>query len=97
MYVLRIEHAVPDYTAWKRAFDSDPAGRQQSGVRRYQIARAIDDANYVTIDLEFSSRSEAEAMLTSLHNIWGYVDGKIIIGPKGRIVETVEIVEYSVN
>jgi hypothetical protein len=24
MIILRIEHAVPDFEAWKKAFDSDP-------------------------------------------------------------------------
>ncbi len=24
MQIVRIEHPVPDYDAWKRAFDSDP-------------------------------------------------------------------------
>lgn len=37
MFVLRIEHPVPDYEAWKRTFDRDPLGRSRSGVRRYRI------------------------------------------------------------
>ena len=24
MHILRIEHPVPDFNAWKRAFDGDP-------------------------------------------------------------------------
>ncbi len=47
MHILRIEHQVPDYDAWKEAFDSDPIGRERSGVRRYHILRATDDPNYV--------------------------------------------------
>jgi len=34
MHILRIEHPVPNFDAWKKAFDSDPLGREQSGVRR---------------------------------------------------------------
>jgi len=37
MTILRIEHPIPDFDAWKKAFDSDPVGREKSGVRRYQI------------------------------------------------------------
>jgi hypothetical protein len=55
MPILRIEHPVPDFDGWKTAFDNDPVGRKQSGVRRYQILRAIDDPNYVMIDLEFDT------------------------------------------
>jgi hypothetical protein len=31
MPILRIEHAVPDFNGWKRAFDSDPVDRKGSG------------------------------------------------------------------
>ena len=58
MYILRI-----DYGAWKKAFDSDPFGRAKSGVRRYQVLRPVDDPNYVMIDLEFDTPSDAEALL----------------------------------
>gem|GEM_PF-3530213 len=34
MYILRIEHPVPNYTGWKQAFDSDPIGRKKMRVRR---------------------------------------------------------------
>lgn len=27
MYTVRIEHRVPDFAAWKAAFDGDPVGR----------------------------------------------------------------------
>ena len=35
MPLLTIEHAVPNFDGWKQAFDSDPAGRKQSGVRAH--------------------------------------------------------------
>jgi hypothetical protein len=59
MYILRIEHPVPDYDAWKVAFGSDPIGRERSDVRRYRILRPTDDPNYVTVDLEFDSAGGA--------------------------------------
>jgi hypothetical protein len=69
MYILRIEHPVPDYDAWKASFDSDPIGRERSGVRRYRVLRATDDPNYVMIDLEFDSASEAEAVKAALGDV----------------------------
>ncbi len=51
------------------AFDSDPIGRERSGVRRYLVLRATDDPNYVMIDLEFDSASEAEAVKAVLGNV----------------------------
>ena len=94
MYLLRIEHPVPDFKGWKQAFDSDPVGRQKSGVRRYRIMRAVDDARHVLIDLEFDTSAQAEALLAAMRRVWGQVDGKIISGPVARIVEEVETKVY---
>ncbi len=92
MYILRIEHSVPDYDAWKEAFDSDPIGRERSGVRRYRILRPTDDPNYVMIDLEFDSASEAEAAHAALRELWGRVD--VVRSPQARILEALESKEY---
>ena len=94
MPILRIEHRVPDFDGWKQAFDSDPAGRERSGVRRYQVLRSIDDPNYVIIDLEFNNTSEAEAFLATMREVWRRVEGTVMWNPQARIVETVESKEY---
>lgn len=94
MPILRIEHPVPDFAAWKQAFDSDPAGRERSGVRRYAILRAVDDPNYVLIDLEFETRGEAEALLAAMREVWRRVEGQVMWSPQARIIETVETKEY---
>ena len=94
MAVLRIEHPVLDYDAWKQAFDSDPVGREKSGVRRYQVSRPIDDPKYVMIDLELDTASEAEALLSALRVAWGRVEGTIMSSPRTRIVEPAETKEY---
>jgi len=90
MYMLRIEHAILDFNGWKKAFDSDPVGREKSGVRRYRILRPLDDANYVMIDLEFDTAQEAEALLAAMRVVWGRVQGTIMMSPQARIAETVE-------
>ncbi|HEX6800241.1 MAG TPA: hypothetical protein VF116_21185 [Ktedonobacterales bacterium] len=94
MPILRIEHAVPDFEGWKRAFDSDPVGRERSGVRRYQIFRSLDDPSYVMIDLEFGSKAEAEGLLAAMRRVWQRVEGQVMWNPQARIVETVETREY---
>jgi len=70
MYVLRIEHAIRDFETWKKAFDSDPARREASGVRQYRVMRPADQPNYVLIDLDFDTSSEAEAFLDAMREIW---------------------------
>ncbi len=94
MYMLRIEHPVPNYESWKKAFDSDPVGRQKSGVRRYHILRPVDDPNYVMIDLEFDTADQAETLLAAMRVVWGRVEGTIMMNPKSRIAEAVESKEY---
>ncbi len=92
MHVLRIEHTVTDFEAWKRAFDSDPVGREQGGVRRYRVLRDAENGSYVMIDLEFDGEGEAEAFRTALRDLWSRID--VVRDPNARIVELVEAGEY---
>lgn len=94
MYILQIEHPVPNYAGWKQAFDSDPVGREKMGVRRYRILRPLDNPNYVMIDLEFDTAGQAEALLAAMRVVWGRVEGTIMLDPRSRIVEAVETREY---
>ena len=90
MPTLRIEHAVPSFEVWKRAFDSDPADRKGSGVSRYRISQSIDDPNYVTIDLDFDRTTDARALLAFMENIWEGPGKAFMVDPKARIVDLVE-------
>jgi len=93
MHIVRIEHAVPDFEKWKQAFDSDPADRKGSGVRRYQVLRAQDAPNHVMIDLEFESLGEAEAFLLKMQQIWSGPARGVMQSPRARIVERTEHIE----
>jgi hypothetical protein len=90
MPILRIEHSVPDFNGWKQAFDSDPADRKGSGVRRYEVLRSVEDPNYVMIDLEFDSLAEAEGLLTKMRRVWSGDGQKVMRNPQARIVDSVE-------
>ena len=92
MHILRVEHSVIDFDVLKQAFDSDPLGREQSGVRRYRVLRGADDPNYVMIDLEFDSSTAAESFLPRLRDLWGRVD--VMRDPQARVAEIVEAKEY---
>ena len=94
MYVLQIEHSVPDFDAWKQAFDSDPLGRQQGGVRRYRVLRPVDDPHYVIIDLEFDDVDRAHAFLGRLRELWSRVEGTVMMNPRVRIVQAVSTTDY---
>jgi hypothetical protein len=94
MIVLHIEHKVANFAGWKQAFDNDPVGRERLKVRRYRILRAVDDPNFVVIELEFDSVSDAEALLAAMQAVWGRVQGSLIDSPRTRIAELVETLEY---
>jgi hypothetical protein len=56
---------------------------------------AIDDPNYVMIDLEFDSHDAADAMRRVLEALWGRVQQDGLIGAQqARIVEVVDAREY---
>ena len=90
MPILRIQHAVPNFDGWKRAFDSDPMDRKGSGVRRYQVHRSVADPKLVMIDLEFDTLPEAEGMLEKLKRLWAGPGAAVMQNPVAWVVETVE-------
>ena len=93
MFTLQIEHPVPNYEGWKKAFDSDPVNRKQSGVRRYKISRKVDNPSYIIIDLEFDNLNEAEACHVALRNLWNRVEGTVMNSPQARIIEEIKTEE----
>ncbi len=94
MTIVQIEHPVPNFDAWKKAFDSDPVGRERSGVRRYQVLRPMDNPNYAMVDLEFDNASKAGTFLAAMREVWRRVEGTVMESPRVRIVEVVESKEY---
>jgi hypothetical protein len=94
MFVLQIDYPAKDYSAWKKLFDSDPAGRERSGVQRYRVMRGTDNPNLAIVELEFEQRAQAEKLLTNLKPIWerAQKDG-VVVSPTARIVDLVETKE----
>jgi len=95
MPILQIEHPVRDFDAWKAAFDSDPVGREQGGVRGYRIYQPLDDPNYVIVDLEFDNSVEADAFRLALREMWASVEAEgLIADSRERLLDEVESREY---
>jgi len=90
MPILHIQHSVPNFESWKRAFESDPMDRKGSGVRRYHVHRSVADPNFVMIDLEFDTLAEAERLLERLRLLWAGPGGAVMRNPEAWIVESVE-------
>lgn len=96
MHIVQIEHLTTGYERWKAAFDSDPVGREQGGVRRYRISRPVDEPDYVVVDLEFDDRDRAVAFQGALERMWASPQAQQLLGstPRARLVETVESVAF---
>jgi ribose 5-phosphate isomerase len=90
MYILQIEHPVPNYDGWRKAFENDPIDRKGSGVQHYRISRKTDDRNYVIVDLEFDTLTDAEACHAKLHQLWSRVEGSVMNNAQSRIIEVIE-------
>ena len=71
MFTLHIEHAITDYPTWRSAFERFADARRTAGVRLARVAQPVDDDRYVTIDLDFDTRDQAEAFRQFLHTkVW---------------------------
>jgi hypothetical protein len=90
MALLRIQHTVPDFDAWKRMFDSDPADRKGSGVTWYRVHRGTADPLLVTVDLDFDTPGEAEAMLKRLRAVWDGPGRDVMSDVQAWVFDTVE-------
>ena len=94
MPTLHIEHAITDFGTWSTAFGRFAEFRQQSGVRQQRVQRPVDDANYVVIDLDFDTTSEAANFLGFLQaNVWSSSDNSPALAgtPQTRILEPATI------
>jgi hypothetical protein len=94
MTVLRIQHRIQNFEAWKKAFDGDPIGREKKGVKRYRVCRPADDPRMVIVDLEFDNLKDAEFALEALKKLWTKVAGTVMFDPETRMLDIVEAREY---
>jgi hypothetical protein len=95
MPTLVVSHVVRDFDAWKQTFDSDPLGREASGVRQHRILRATGDPNDVMIELDFDTAGEAERLRTRLQEMWTTAGPRLgLERPQASVVDVVERKDY---
>ena len=91
MFILHIEHPVPDVTLGKELFDDNHVSRGSSGLLGYKILQPVDGASFVIVDLEFDTSHQAQSFLSTLRTQWQSSEGRVMKDPVGRIFEVVEI------
>jgi hypothetical protein len=93
MFTLQISYPVRDYEAWKKVFDTDPAGRAASGARSIRVFRDTEDQNSVAVLLDFDTKDVATVFLERLRSqVWDKpeVVGQLMsAAPTARILEEV--------
>ncbi len=62
MYLI-MQHQVRDYDDWKPEFDAGEPVRTKHRCTSHEIFRGADDANDVTVMLEFPSREAGDEFL----------------------------------
>lgn len=91
MFTLQISYPVQDYEAFKKVFDTDPAGRAASGARLVRLFRDTADQNSVTVLLDFDTKDAATLFLERLRSdVWDKpeVIGQLMTAsPTARILE----------
>ena len=70
MYQLRITDTIPDFDAWRRAFDGFERVRAENGVVGYRVMRSVADPTEVTIELDFADIVHTRAYVGILEKIW---------------------------
>ncbi len=90
MYVLNFWHTVPEYGEWKKVFDSDPLGREASGVRRFTIERPVGQEQMVVGHLEFDSLGEAETFAGRLQEVWKSLGSSVVSNTGLNISEVLQ-------
>ena len=93
MFTLQISYPVRDYEAWKKVFDTDPAGRAAAGARSVRVFRDTEDQNSVAVLLDFDTGDAATVFLERLRTqVWEKpeVIGQLMSAPPtARILEEV--------
>jgi hypothetical protein len=91
MFTLQISYPVRDYEAFKKVFDTDPAGRAASGARSVRLFRDTEEQNSVAVLLDFETKDAANGFLGRLRSeVWDKpeVIGQLMTAPpSARILE----------
>ena len=94
MSTLHIEHPISDFSTWTAAFARFAPRRTAGGVLAERVSRPVDDPRFVVVDLDFGSRTEAEAFLHVLRTeVWSDPERSPALAgaPVARVLEAVDL------
>jgi hypothetical protein len=80
-----------DFDTWKKMFDSDPAGRKQSG-KGHRVFRSVENPNRAFVSVEFASADEAKSFRERL--LASGALANVTIETEPTVVELVDEARY---
>lgn len=89
-----VVHAVKDFAAWKKAYDSVEALRKRHGIIGAAVNRGLDDPNHVTVYHQAETRSELEAFAASAELKAAMQNGGVAGPPEFRFYEALSGTVY---
>jgi hypothetical protein len=92
MATLHIEHAITDLPTWLGAFARFGEARRNAGVRAERVQQPIDDAHYISIELDFDTVEQAAAFQRFLETtVWTSREASPGLGgvPRARVLTDV--------
>lgn len=90
MITLHIEHPITDLGTWKEAFDRFADRRRDLGVCDERVRHPEDDDKYILVDLDFSTREQAQDYLHFLQTtVWASRDSSPALAgtPQARLLK----------
>ena len=93
MYLV-MQNNVRDYDDWKPVFDAGETVRRRHGCTGHEIFRGDDDANELTIMLEFPSREAGEAFLADPELKERMDEAGVLSKPRTMWVTQTQCVDY---
>lgn len=93
MYLV-IQHTIRDYDDWKPVFDAGEYVRTRHGCIGHEIFRGDDNANDLTIMLEFPSRSAGESFMADPELRQHMDEGGVTSEPRAMWVTQTQRVDY---
>ena len=64
MTTVLVQHRVSDYAAWKVVYDGINDLLTESGVRRHEVKRLVEDPNMVVVSHEFDGIDDARRFVS---------------------------------
>lgn len=90
MTTLHIEHPITDLNVWLAAFDRMAEARADAGVTAQRVLHPVDDPNYISVDLDFTTTDEAQRFLALLETkVWSSDENAPALGgtPQTKLLQ----------